>query len=244
MTTRRALLLLFSCCFFHFVSMAQSHADLARRLDQQVPQYSISGKNLLGTLIQISNDFQIPMGICWELNEHSDSEEQFSWKKATVRSMIEDIIKSQPGYKTEVSASIVHILAPIPDRQNFLSLRIGNFSLQDEFVEMANYRLHDLAGTFPSGSRQISVAGPGDSRVTLDLTDATLGAALDAIVGASNRKLWVVTFSSDTHLGSRGFRKSLLLWNDRSKASHDEPTWAFLRWGDPPPPLVLSPPKH
>lgn len=220
--------------------MAQSGADLTQRLVQQVQQYSINGKNFVGALIQISSDFQIPMGICWAINKPTDSEKRFSWKNATVRSMIDDIVKSQPGYKTENVNGVVHILAPIPSRQNFLGLRIGNFSLHDQAVEIANYRLHDLAGTLPTGSRQVSIAGPGDSKITLDLTDSTLESALDAIVTASNRKLWVVTYSSDTHLGRRGFRKSLSLWEDKSEGWHEEPTWDLLHWGEPFPPLASA----
>jgi hypothetical protein len=91
----------------------------------------------------------------------------------------------------------------------------------------------------PRGNRQISIAGPGDSKVNLDLNNVTAAEVLDALALGSNRKVWVVAFADDpslTTLPPKGMRRTTSLWTDNLVPDNIQPTWSFFRWGDPMPP--------
>lgn len=190
--------------------------------------------------MRVSNDFQIPMGIVWVNSPAARAEVPFAWKDASVRGLIDDIAKNQPGYKVELRNGVVHVFPGfIPDRENFLKLKIGTFLLHDSYLEVASFKLHTLI-TPIRGNYQISVAGPGDSRVSIELTDSTAENALDALVVASNRKVWIVTFPPESTLTPSGFRRTMSLFTDTPIADDEQPVWYLYRSGDPLPRVISS----
>ena len=209
--------------------------DLTVKLSKHVTNYNLGVFNFLEALIRVSNDFQIPMGIVWVNSPAERAELPFAWKDATVQEIIEGIAKTQPGYRVQVKNGVVHISPPalVPDRQNFLKLKVEPLEVHDE-VEVASWKLYTLIIPI-RGNYQISIGATGDSKVDVKVKDSTVENILDALVAASNRKIWVVTFADDTGLTARGFRRTRSLWTDAPIPDEQEPAWALLRWGDPMP---------
>jgi len=212
--------------------------DLTVKLSKRVSSYDIGPLSLVGALLRVSDDFRVPMGIIWVDSPSGRAERRFAWKDATVQEIIETIAKTKPGYQVEVSHGVVHLFPPIPDGQNFLKLKIREFNSQHDYIEMASFKLHLLVT--PRRYGQISVGVTGDSRVTLELKDATVENILDALVVNSNRKIWIVTFLDDPKLLSTGLRKTRSLFTDLPVPDEEQPTWHLMRWGDPVPPLVTN----
>jgi len=213
--------------------------DLSSKLSKRVSNYNLGVFTLLRALIRVSNDFQIPMGIAWVDSPATRAELPFAWKDATVQEIIENIAGTEPGYQVCVENGVVHVLPPIPDSQNFLKLKLGDFSAHDDYIEVASFKLHTLV-TPIKGSYQISIGGTGDSKVDIELKNPTTESALDALTVASNRKIWVVAFSNDSRLTSRGFRRTKSLWTEDPVPDEEQPVWALFRWGDPPPPNIAQ----
>jgi hypothetical protein len=230
-------LLLFA---FHFSWMTPAASgrperqDISGKLGKHITNYNLGKHSLVEALIRVSNDFQIPMGIVWVNTPAGRAELTFVWKDATVREILEAICKTQPGYQVQVRNGVVHVFprSSIPDPQNFLKLKIDGFEAHNQ-VEVAFWKLHTLITPSKSGSYQISIGATGDSRVDVELKDSTVENILDALAVASNRKIWVVTFSNDIGLTSRGFRRTVSLWNYKPGPDDGQPAWDFLRWGDP-----------
>jgi len=114
----------------------------------------------------------------------------FAWKGATVQEIIESIAQTQPGYRVQIRNGVVHVSprALIPDRENFLKLKIEAFDVHNDYIELASWKLHTLV-TPIRGSYQISIGGTGDSKIDVELKDTTVENILDALVVASNRKI-------------------------------------------------------
>jgi len=235
---RTIAFLLLACCSSSGPGYLGPSQDLASKLHKATPSYHIGAVNFVQALVQVSGDFQIPMGITWVNSPATLAQLPLAWAHTTPDEIIRDIVKTQPGYEVRVDDGIVHIFRSIQDNENFLKIRIGRFSASDQPVEVTYYRLHTTLAP-AKGNHQISIAGPGDSKVTLDLSDPTVEDVLDAISVASSRKIWIVTFSDDTGLTPRGLRRTLSLWS-ANPSEPDQPGWDVIRWGDPLPPLLTA----
>lgn len=214
--------------------------DLASKLSKRVTNYNLGASSLVGALIRVSNDFQIPMGIAWVDSPAARAYLPFAWKDSTPQDIIKAIAKTQPGYQVQVSNGVVHVFPLIPDAQNFLKMKIGDFSVHNTYAELAYFKLHTLVTPPRHGNQQISIAGPGDSRVNVELKNPTVEVALDALAVTSSRKVWIVTFSNDTSLTARGFRRTKTLWTEKPIPDEEQPGWDLIRWGDPVPPAIAQ----
>ncbi len=215
--------------------------DLSSKLSKRVTNYNLGAFNLVGALIRVSTDFQIPMGIAWVNSPVERAELPFAWKEATVAQIIEDIAKTQPGYQVQIKNGVVHILplqGVILDHENFLKLKIRSFEVHDAYVEVASFKLHMLVT--PRRYGQISIGATGDSKVHIELNDRPVEDVLDALVTASLRKIWIVTFANDSSLTPKGLRRAMSLWSGSVTPDEEQPSWDLLRWGDSLPPLVSA----
>ncbi len=238
------LLLLFAWCVSLSPARASSaqSAALAGRLDTRVPRYDLGSVDFLGAIMQASKDFEVPIGIVWVNSVPTRRLTTLSWKDKTVREILADIAQTQSGYRMALQDGIVHIFPHglMPDRENFLHMKIEDFETHDTVLELALFKLHMLVNPI-HGSFQLSVAGPGDSKVSLDLKDVTVENILDALAVASNRKVWIVTYSPGASKTANGFRRTSSLFTDHEVPDNQQPIWYFHRWGDPLPPAALPP---
>jgi hypothetical protein len=121
--------------------------ELRGKLRAHVHSYNLTANNLIEALTHVAREFQIPLGIAWVNTPAARHELALSLKGATVQEILEAIAKTQPGYEVQIGNGIVHVFSSnlVPDRQNFLRLRIRAFEVHDEATEMASRKLHDLA---------------------------------------------------------------------------------------------------
>jgi len=215
--------------------------DLAAKLNKHVSNYNLGVINVVGALLQVSNDFQIPMGITWVNSRAARAESAFAWKNASIGEIIQSIANTQPGYEVRVRNSVVHVSPSglIPDAENFLKTKLPSFQTHNTMVEVASFKLHMLV-TPIRGSHQVSIAGPGDSKVDVQLKNCTVEDVLDAFVLTSNRNVWIVTFPDKASLTASGLRRTGSLFTDALISDDQQPVWYLHHQGDPPPPLLAK----
>jgi hypothetical protein len=240
MVARFMVLLVALQCSVITVAASLKAPEITSILNRRVSIYGLGPSNLIEALVQVSNDFQIPMGITWVESHTADAKKPYEWKNVTVQEIIEDIGRTRPRYEVHVKNGVVQVSPPrdlIPDNQNFLKLKLESFEAHGEFVEMASFKLHTLVT--PQNSGQLSIGATGDSKVDVELKNTTVEKVLDALAVASNRKIWVVTFLNDASLTPKGMRRTISLWSPKPQPDEEQPGWDLFRWGDPTPPLVI-----
>jgi hypothetical protein len=89
----------------------------------------------------------------------------FAWKNETVQGVIETIAKTQPGYRVQAKNAVVHVFpgSLIGDQENFLKLKIEEFSVNDTYIELASFKLHMLVT--PARMAQSALAPPATRRL-------------------------------------------------------------------------------
>ncbi len=217
-------------------------APLASKLETRIPAYDLGPIGFLGALMQVSKDFEVPMGIVWVNSAATRKPLRLSCKDKTVQEILSAVVQTQPGYRVAPDDGIVHVFPEglIPQKEDLLTIKVENFETDNTILELALFKLHMLVNPI-RGSFQLSVAGPGDSKVSLELKDVTVQNILDALAVASNRKIWIVTYSLGAGKTPRGFRRTSSLFTDLEVPDNQQPIWYFHRWGDPLPPAALPP---
>jgi len=232
-------------------SGSQRPEDLDAKLRTGVHSYQLQANNFVEALTRVASDFQIPIGIEWVNTPAARARLTLSWKDATVRDVLQAIVKTQPGFKMLVGTSVVHVSSPdlVPDRENPLRLNINAFEVHNVPVEFASRELHNVVKRTISPPRPQQgaggVAGSGfsnidDPKISAHVKNASVEDALDALARSSVRKIWIVTFSDSPSLTPTGFRRTLTLWNDLPIPDDDQPVWDLLHWGDAIPTAVLG----
>jgi len=212
--------------------------SLKAKLDRKVDGYDLGNCTMPEALVRASNEFQIPMGIALVEDEQLLSKMPFAWKHATVRQVIEAIVGARAGYHMQIGDGIVHVYAEgrVRDEENFLVRKVANYDVRGQDVELASFKLHNILT--PPKFAGYSVASSGDSTATVKKVDSTVADILDELVASSNRKIWIVLFLNYSGSTPSGFRRTKSLFTAAPISDKEQPTWAFLRWGDPVPPLL------
>ncbi len=225
-------------------SVPEAHQELNTKLDTKVHDYNLSAANFVEALTHVVGEFEIPMGIEWVDTPTAKARLNLSWKNATLEEVIRSITESQPGYQMEIKSGLVHIHPSklIRDRQNFLKIKIKAFQSHDELDDVVSSKLRDLVKLTVSPPRpQRGRGGIGSSgaatldvpRINLRLQGVTVEDVLDALVTASAKRIWIVTFSDDPKLTTTGYRRTLSLWNSSPIPDNEQPVWDLFHWGDP-----------
>ena len=221
-----------------FVGTLSRTENVRSTMSSWVQKYSLKANSFLEALTTAAGDFTLPMGVEWTVMPDNQAEFTHSWDSCTVEQIFSDIVRTQPGYEIHVRNGVLHVLAPklIPDRQNFLKLRIGRFRVNHEPFEIASAQLHNYLNDIiyePRG-RSGSIASMGNEpKLDLDMTNARVEEVLDEIVLASTRKIWVVIFAGPSFALTRtGYRRTLLPQRDSSISDDQQPNWDLFRWGE------------
>ena len=135
--------------------------QLRAKLRTTIPNYNLRAKNFIDALTRVAGEFQIPMGIAWINTPGARHDLSLSWTDATLQDIIEAVTKTQPGFQVQVGDGIVHIRNPkvIPPDQDFLTLRVNRFEVNNEHVDFVSRKLHDLVKLTLSPPKPQS--GPG-----------------------------------------------------------------------------------
>lgn len=225
--------------------LEQSYA-LQGKLHGRIKTYSVRAENFVQALAAVATKFQIPMGVQWTEDRDTKREVSRSWKNASPEQIIKSLVNSHSGYGFDVSDGVVHIFPKWAksSREDFVNLKVQSFVVLDQAPETATKALRDLVkltvsppaprAKRPAGSVYSQAGDVGERNVSIALRKATVRDALDRIALASDRKIWVVTFTHEPLTPTR-FRRTRTLWI-KSIAVKEQPVWDSLRWGDPVPP--------
>jgi len=212
-------------------------ANTSGRLDETVQDYRVSESNFARALMLIASQYDIYMGIEW-IEPVGDQPVDISGKSATVRQIIESIVKSRPGYIIRVINGRVHISyqGAELDRKNFLNLRLPSFKIQQKHIAVALFDLTHSVMRDVSPENQCCVfreimLEPNDHLISEEFQDSTVRDILDDLTFQSDSKVWVVTFPLRAGTTPTGYRRTCSLWNNYPIPDNDQPIWDRFRWG-------------
>jgi len=216
--------------------------EINSRLDEAVHDYEVSDGTFARALILVASQFQIPIGVEWTAPTAEETV-RLSWKDATVRQVLESIVRSRPGYSIRFTEGKVHVSyqGADSDRTNFLNLKLENFSVKQTHIGVALYQLRQsvLGHVTPQGKRgeitEIALE-PNDHLISEDFRNSTVRKILDDLTFQSDSKMWVVTFPQGAGLTATGYRRTCTIWNDARVPDSEQPIWDRFRWGMPLPP--------
>jgi hypothetical protein len=205
-----------------------SAANTSDYLRRKLPNYSLEGVTFLEALICVTSEFQIPTGIEWVYTPDAKTRFSQSWQDASVQEILDAIVSRQQGYEMQVKDGIVRIRPPnlIPDRENFLKMRVDRFEVDHEKLGLArrkfeNY-IHSIvippeppkAGNAGGVGTSIGLGLGDEDPISLKVNNATVEHVLDELVRqTTTKRIWVVTFSSEPTTTATGFRRTISLWN-------------------------------
>jgi hypothetical protein len=213
---------------------ASAAAELDRRLGTSVESYSIDSENLLQALAKFSDDFQVPLGIEWQISKVAYMPLKRQYEKSTVRQIVADMVTVEAGYTMSVSNGVIHVSKTtiFDDGRNFLNIPIDDFELSSEFVFQANNRLRKLVAglTNPELPRaELGCAGSfgvgaGDRKVSFHLPNVVVRDILDKFVTSAGFNIWLVTFPE---IATKGFFKTTSIFSPGLPES-ELPAWDLL----------------
>lgn len=227
---------------------SQESGELKATLQTPVHSYSVAATTFADALMEVAGQFKVPMGIEWVRETSGLEPIHLSWSDATVEQVVRDIVRAQPGYEIKIRGALVHVRPRdmIPDKENFLRLRISRFDVHNEVAEIAGRRLVDLVNLrvtppklLPPGQAVGGVGSSqfvevGDPDISLSLTQVTVEDVLDAISLGSPFKVWIVTFAPTGDLTPTGFRRTMSPVTTQGATHSAQPYWELLRWGRKP----------
>lgn len=214
---------------------------LERKLGSRVEEFTLAEDSLLQALARVAAEFEIPMGIELEKTPQESGRVFLSWRRVTLREILESLVKASPNYRLYVNNGVVHVMprSALSDKRSFLNLPVRELEVKDEFVGLAARRLAlqirqrvSPRPTPPAGSGEAgSIAtGMGDRRVSFKLENVTVRDALDALIGAADFKVWIVTYAADLPPARTGFRRTISVHNEQIPEDQ-QPVWDLLLWG-------------
>ncbi|HXN52885.1 MAG TPA: hypothetical protein VN943_13205 [Candidatus Acidoferrum sp.] len=243
-TTRAAFLLAMMLLTCSRLPAQRGNIELRAKLDGRVTKYSLSAVGLADALAMTSTQFQIPIGIEWVRDKQTLRGLTRTWEGESVRQVLTSILEAYPGYALQADGGVIHVFRRdlLNDSHNFLNLKVPDFfAVHQEPAGLANVQLRSVMQNLVSPRKLPSGAGEGGSYtsgnvtetpLTLSLRGLTVREALGRLVEASERKMWVVTFSDNPELTPSGFRRTETLWHLAPFPSTQQPMWDFLASGE------------
>jgi len=218
--------------------------DIQGKLRVEVPAYTLDSNDFGQALIIFGSRFELPMGIHWIRSKETLKRVSLSWRNASIEQMLDTLVKSQPGYQFHVDNGVVHVFPSElkSSHQNFLNLNIAKFEIRNEVVELASHKLRDLVRPMVvplvrevrrgKGFAYSQATNAGDPEFSLTLANVSVSQVLDHLIAASDRKIWVVTFTSESVISASGYRRTVTLWNNANVPDAEQPVWDMFRWSD------------
>jgi hypothetical protein len=218
-----------------------------------VSQYSLSADTLADALARTAKQFQLPVGLEWVKDKGTLRCLSRTWKDDTVGGVVRSIVKGYPAYAFRVERGVVHVYRQdlLSDSHNFLNLKVPDFfEVREEGGGFANQQLRYVMQNIVSPRNLPPDAGEGgdyatgidEKPLTLTVRGLTVRGALEKLAEASERKMWIVTFSDGPGLTPTGFRRTETLWHPTPFPDRDQPMWDFLAWEEYLPELIPASP--
>jgi hypothetical protein len=214
-----------------------AEARLDAALHSTVQSYTLDATNLLQALARFSDDFEIPMGIEWQLSSVPYNPVRLQFEKTTVLQVIKQLVALEPGYTLSTANGVVHVtrLTLVDERRNFLNIPIGDFELSSEYVFHANNRLRKLVVELanpPSPNNEPGCGGSfgvgaGDQVASFHVRNVVVRDILDRFVTSAGFNIWLVTFPELPTTTAKGFFKTISIFSPNLPNS-ELPAWDLL----------------
>lgn len=245
MSSAKSILLLATVLALPARSQQDGPQELESKLSGLLTTYSSVRGGVLDNVLAIAKHFRLPMGIEWIAASETPIAAR-SWSDATALAILQDIVKSSPGYSLEISNGVVHILPAWlkDDPADILNAHIGTFEVSNQYPPGI------VASILPQRLRTIMVRpippGPNwqlagstlmsgnESRVTFRLENPTVREILDRLCQSASRNIWIVRYPAVPTKTNAGYLK--MLRNDERAVRDDQeffPSFDLLAWGMP-----------
>jgi hypothetical protein len=212
-------------------------ASLDETLHTLVRGYSVESENLLQALAKFSDDFQVPIGVEWQLSKVPPEPVKLRFEQTTVLQILTDMVAVDPRYTFSRSNGVIHVsrITIVDDRQNFLNIPISDFELSSEYVFHANNRFRRLVVEIanPSSPKHEEGCagsfgvGAGDQLASFHLHNVVVRDVLDRFITSAGFNIWLVTFPETPALTMKGFFKSTSIFSPNLPDS-ELPVWDLL----------------
>lgn len=214
-----------------------AEARLDAALHSTVQSYTMDATNLLQALAKFSDDFEIPVGIEWQLSSVPYNPIRLQFEKTTVLQIISQLVALEPGYTLSIANGVVHVsrLTLVDERRNFLNIPVSDFELSSEYVFHANNRLRKLVveiANRPSPTNEPGCAGSfgvgtGDQVASFHVRNVAVRDILDRFVTSAGFNIWLVTFPELPTTTAKGFFKTISIFSPNLPNS-ELPAWDLL----------------
>jgi hypothetical protein len=166
-------------------------------------------------LIEIAQNFKIPMAIEWLEVRDSPTKPSLDFRARTVGQLIQGIIDQTAGRRTKIEGGVLHVfsLAELSKPLNFLNVRIPSFEVKDKSLLDAEALLRTKINMllYPERYRQGFGGGYGAApedpfwvkNITFSGAGLTIREILTHIARANGNALWVVTLSPTELIGNK-----------------------------------------
>jgi hypothetical protein len=210
---------------------------LDRELHMTVETYSVEAENLLQAVAKFSADFQVPIGVEWQLSRVPYKPINMKFAKTSVFQILAAIVAVEPTYTFGESNGVIHLsrVTLTDDKRNFLNIQIDNFELSSEYVFHANNRLRRLVVALANhstskqelGCAGSSVVAAGDKVASFSVHSVAVRDILDRLITSSGFSIWLVTFPEIPSLTPNGFFASISVFSPNLSES-ELPAWDLL----------------
>lgn len=228
----------------HTEARQRGSIGLEAKLQTHVTNYRLVGDDFVDALLKVAGEYKIPMGIVWVRASAAMLGVNLSEKNGTVQEIIQALVKTQPEYTMTTKSGLIHIFAPglVGVREDFLTLKVPEFEVHNQVVELADRRLGDIVratgsppkpvtGGFRGGTGSSLGLEVGDPLLTLKLQDVSVEDVLDALTLAADRGVWIVTFAPAGEITPTGFRRTVSPVSGKAVPDSEQPVWELFRWG-------------
>jgi hypothetical protein len=210
----------------------------------RVPAYTLREPDFVHALAATASKFNLPIGIEWARSPETLRKVNRSWENTSVQQILTSIVDSQPGYRLDVDNGLVHVYLNkmSPEKKDFLNLKVDRFELRHEVLETGSRKLHEVIKSKitpvqpqsqrPAGMGYSQAANIGDPEFNLSLQNASVRQIIDQLALASDRKIWIVTYTQDAIDPATGYRRTMTLWNNSKIPDSEQPIWDMFRWND------------
>jgi hypothetical protein len=209
---------------------------LESKLNQKVEAFDSESSSTIKQLIELAQQFQIPMGVEWLLTTDEKSVRPVHVRKALLRDVLKVIVQQQPGYQFTLRDGIVHVFATslINDRRDFLNLVVPSFSVDNESLVGANHylRLSIKLLLHPSPGFGGGYGGVGLNNnfavrnITFSGSNLTVRQILSKIAALQGNALWVVRLKSSEMMKKEPFYAQTVSFANEQVAS--DFAWQFI----------------
>lgn len=231
------------------VSFSAAHGQekaLANRLNSRLEgETHVKGRDLVHTLTLLSERLAVPLGL-----EVTTSPEMLipfsrSWKDATVRQVIADVVNAYPTYYAEYDGGVVQVRSrqvPLELGVPILDLHIDAFTANNEMVAVVNRRLLKIAekaianeaekakvveGLGDAGS--FAVGAGGATRVTFTIERGTLRSALNTMAREA-KQIWIMAYPEQPNV-LNGYLETVYVHLKQDVPRDRRPAWLVIPYG-------------